>query len=340
MSFGVRARVSLLCIAASMIVAGEASASVTDFTLDVFGATALGGKLLSDQEALITFSVDSSSWKTFTTPDQAIVSTDFIGGRVVTNGETLSFVVPSDNYIAFGYGATDGWGVIGETPAATTTWFPPSEGAAYSPQLVGYEGLTNLAPLGPFAGANLELNLVDGTPLDVQGSSATFGASVRNSGFSPVDPLLPSSATGGAFDFSSPTSGAWFDPPTAHGFTYALSSGDFTTVGAPPLAFGFSPVEVVVAGAVVDVLNPGDDYNFAPGVTRFTLEGITPAVDPADPSAFPTYLAFSGAPRDLTMTPLSSAPEPDGWVLALLGTGALGGALRRAQRRGARPATA
>jgi hypothetical protein len=158
----------------------------------------------------------------------------------------------------------------------------------------------------------------------------TAGAPVL--GASPTDPFLPTSSTGGTMTFEDPSSGSWYDPPMTHGFDFSLSSGDFTEVGAPPVTAGFGPLDVIVDGKVVDVLNPGTSYLFAPGVTEFRLKDISPGVNPSDPTAFPVYLAFSGAPRTLTM---GAVPEPSSWALTLLGVTGCGALLRRRSRQAA-----
>lgn len=159
----------------------------------------------------------------------------------------------------------------------------------------------------------------------------TVGAAVLGAG--PGDAILPSSANTGISVFDNPTSGDWYDPASAHAFHYTANGGDFASVGAPPASLGFGPVKVVVGGTVVDILDAGATYTFGPGVTDFWLKGITPPVDPSDPSAFPTYLTFSGNPLSFSMI---AAPEPSSWALMLLGGGGAGVALRRSRKR-ARP---
>jgi hypothetical protein len=90
----------------------------------------------------------------------------------------------------------------------------------------------------------------------------------------------------------------------------------------------------VVNGVPVATLNPDEHYFFGSNVTTFSLEGIMPPVDTADPSAFPTFLDFTGTATNLTMTALSSAvPEPSTWLLLATGlVGALGYGWRQKRR--------
>jgi REJ domain. len=130
-------------------------------------------------------------------------------------------------------------------------------------------------------------------------------------GSSPTDPILPNSIEDGVFVFQFPLGGNWYDPPFAGGFTYSLTGGEtFSEVGAPPASFGFGPVDVVVGGAILATLNPGEHFLFAPGVTTFSLQGISPLVDTADPTAFPTFLDFTGTPTSLTMAAMVPALNP------------------------------
>ncbi len=188
----------------------------------------------------------------------------------------------------------------------------------------------------PGGGLNFE-HFVNGEGMtDVEAGFNVQSVTISN----PGQPVFPTPGPGEGFQFDTPMPGKWFDPPAANGFEYALNGGgEFTTVGAPPASYGFGTLDVVVNNVIVDTLNPGDFYFFDPGVTDFFLKGISPAVDSSDPSAFPTYLDFSGSPQSLTMTPLSGVPEPATWVAMLFGFAVVGGAVRRAIRAGDRNRT-
>jgi hypothetical protein len=121
-----------------------------------------------------------------------------------------------------------------------------------------------------------------------------------------------------SYYFTNPFSGIWFEPPLASGFTYSLSSGNFTEVAPLPSFFGFGPVSVIVGGVDVGSIDPGDTFDFLAhgldNVSTFSLEGISPELDvgsPNFPTSFPTFLDFTGQPGSLVMTPiLAEAPEP------------------------------
>jgi hypothetical protein len=145
------------------------------------------------------------------------------------------------------------------------------------------------------------------------------------SGLSPTNPILPGRVVPGQFMFANPPPGSWFDPPFADGFTFSLAGGGtFIEVAPPPASFGFVPVELIIGGSIIDILDPGESFVFGPGVTTFSLEGISPLVDAADPTAFPTFLDFTGPATNLTMTALVSSPVPEASTMVLLSTGFAG----------------
>lgn len=149
-------------------------------------------------------------------------------------------------------------------------------------------------------------------------------------GLSPVNPLLPSSTLAHAFTFQNPAPGLWFDSGSlANGFTYSLTGdGTFIEVAPPLDSFGFGPVEVVVGESIVGTLNPGEKFFFEPGVTHFSLMGIS---TDGNPTTFPTYLNFTGTATSLT---ISVVPEPSSWVLLSIGLIGLFGYCWRPKREG------
>lgn len=251
--------------------------------------------------------------------------------QLSTQGQDWEGIVPSNAYLAIGEGANTGYGFIGR-PFSTTPAIPTFD-AFSDPGLAGYDAISSFGPDPISVLWQPDLDIANGPEFILRHvTSASFSAALASPGAAPSDPILPSSSAGGAYLFNSPTSGSWFDPALASGFNYALNSGDFTEVVAPPPSFGFGPLSVVVGGNVVATLTPGGDYLFGPGVASFSLLGISPPVGAADPSAFPTFLKFSGSPSGLSMTALAGVPEPGTWALLLTGLAGLGCSMRSRRR--------
>lgn len=140
------------------------------------------------------------------------------------------------------------------------------------------------------------------------------------------------------FAFDDAQSGAWFDPPSASGFTYAGTNGTlFTGVGLPTLP-GQASYDVCWGNGFGQcaTVNAGSQYFFLNALDAFRVSGIVAPVDPTDASAFPTQLYFEqGTGNSFTMTavlPATETPEPTTWALTGIGLVALGGfaARRRA----------
>jgi len=135
------------------------------------------------------------------------------------------------------------------------------------------------------------------------------GVSPGSSQFSPV---LPIGMRNGAFSFVGVASGAWFDPPTAEGFRYTMTSDSlFTKIDDFPTGFP-EKFTVSVGDRVLGEFGPGDTVDFTDfpggGVEEFTLTGITPFVDPENPMAFPLKLSFNTETADFTMEAIQN-PE-------------------------------
>jgi hypothetical protein len=148
-----------------------------------------------------------------------------------------------------------------------------------------------------------------------------------------IDPLHPT-----VYTFPAPVSGLWYDPPHADGFQYALEGGaTFTSVKAPPASFNFGNLDVFVPGpGIVGTALPGVEFNLVPFNTHvFSLLGIDPPVDVADPTAFPTFLDWTGTATKLTMTALlvrTPVPEPGTLAFLVLGAGVTVGSRRFRKR--------
>lgn len=138
------------------------------------------------------------------------------------------------------------------------------------------------------------------------------------------DAHLPSWEGGESeFIFVEVPSGAWFDPPTAYGFEYTMTSDSlFTQILGFPTGFA-DAFTVSVGGVVLGQFGPGDVVDFealyGSAVASFTITGIDPLVDPDDPLAFPLQLAFDNPTASFSMTPLNAVPEPEEWGTLLVG---------------------
>ena len=171
--------------------------------------------------------------------------------------------------------------------------------------------------------------------------SVTAGA--LSESISQDDPVLPEppapgsgGTTDGVFVFNNVPSGRWFDPPLADGYTFTMISGDlFTAILDFPV--GFSMPFTVTAEGHTWWRGPGQSLDFLAllghGVSSFTVSGITPFVDSANPNAFPLQLAFDAPNASFTMT-ASVVPEPGSLISVSLALGLVG--MYRLRRRGKR----
>jgi hypothetical protein len=157
-------------------------------------------------------------------------------------------------------------------------------------------------------------------------------------GLTPGSPLLPFVPAPGVFDFPAPTPRRWFDPPFVDGFDYSLGSGDFLSFILPP-GFG-TTIDLYVD----DILTASDlsadgltEYFFSAyglsGVKAFSLRDISPLVDAADPTAFPTFLDFTPGSMALTMKAREGAPASVPGPLPALGLSAAFAFSRKLRRR-------
>ena len=147
-------------------------------------------------------------------------------------------------------------------------------------------------------------------------------------GATPDVPVLPFVPAPGVFEFPAPAPRRWFDPPFVDGFDYSLGSGDFLSFILPP-GFG-TTIDLYVGGSLIasDLLADGiKEYFFSSdfglsGVTAFSLRDISPLVDAADSTAFPTFLDFTSGATGLSMRARDGAPASVPGPLPALGLSA------------------
>jgi len=147
-------------------------------------------------------------------------------------------------------------------------------------------------------------------------------------GETPDVPVLPFVPAPGVFEFPAPTPRRWFDPPFVDRFDYSLGSGDFLSFILPP-GFG-TTIDLYVEDVLIasDLLADGvKEYFFSSdfklsGVTAFSLRDISPLVDAADSTAFPTFLDFTPGSSGLTMKAREGAPASVPGPLPALGLSA------------------
>ncbi|MEZ6130828.1 MAG: Ig-like domain-containing protein [Planctomycetaceae bacterium] len=150
-----------------------------------------------------------------------------------------------------------------------------------------------------------------------------------------IDPVVLPDGTPGGFTFTTvapPRIRRWYDPEVAVGYDYEVNPGgdNFTAV---EFVSGFGDdqytIEFIDGAGVMQVVTVGDfelfDFedpaqgNTSGGVSFFRVTGIEPeaGLDPDDPAAFPTGLAFADADDngeaivDFTMTPLATPVAED-----------------------------
>ena len=116
-----------------------------------------------------------------------------------------------------------------------------------------------------------------GMSLQIAGSSIQIPVIVAGSGDTPLNPLVtPSNPNNPVYVFKNPMSGQWFDPPLVEGFDYSLTDGATFTSFTSYFGAGVGPLDVIVGGLTLGIVNPGDTFVFATPVSDFQLTGINP----------------------------------------------------------------
>ncbi len=166
----------------------------------------------------------------------------------------------------------------------------------------------------------LPVGLSAGADIDAVGAIST-AFTPGPTGLDPRDPLLPILVDAvGRFVFNDVPSERWFDPPYVDAYQFQTTDGShFTEVGMPPLdVVGDSDGMYLVTSILgAQSVAAGANLVFASPVDFFTVSGIAPLLDGADPEAFPTYLEFDRPTASFTMTPV---PEPNTVLLAAMTT--------------------
>lgn len=229
-----------------------------------------------------------------------------IGGQELRSIE-FAFQTPAVEFVSAGASLLSMFRSIGSNPAALDS---------------------NSAGGGGFFGVSFNNEAFGSVPLSInleidhiQVNDVVFPSDiVPSTGSEPVPTGFTPLQT---FVFNAPQSGNWFDPPFADGFLYELTGdGEFIEVFGVP---GFLDLQVLVGDLLVEAdLDPGESYVFGPGVKAMSIVGILPPVDAADPTAFPTFLNFSGSPSELRMTALAQGEivfvaEPESIVVMGIG---------------------
>ena len=307
------------------------------------------------------------------TPDQVIVTWDRVGYYSQHTDKLASFqlVLRGPNYqvpadegnIGFFYkdiqwetgDASGGTGGFGGTEATVgfgdgSSTVNPSEFSLPGSQQAGISQLVSNQHLW----FNLD-NQTGGTGGGTGGGTdgGTGGGTGTIEGSTQQNPVLPDIIpVPGVFVFDDAVSGTWVDPPLASGFEYTIQSpnSQFSQILNFPTGIDADNLyNVLVAGTPLGQFGPGQSVDFTAltggPVSSFSVTGINPLVDAANPTAFPLQIAFTTLTADFQMVALqadgtpvttvtTAVPEPSS-TLGLLVFGALGAGsvLKRKQKQ-------
>jgi hypothetical protein len=234
------------------------------------------------------------------------------------------------------------------------------DGLGGSSARVGYSRGTGVA--GTFfelPGSGVNGAFLNGGPNAL--TTGSFGSStpgrylfeVRNGevdlpGLTPDNPFLPNASIPGGpgqspvFFFNNVPGTRWFDPPLVPAFQYSADPGTLFTGVQLPSGFGdnFTLSALGCTQSGVGSLTLIDLTTFCPasggaGLSSFLVSGITPLVDAANPSAFPTFLTFNNPTGSFSMQGIAAVPEP--LTALLIGAGLAGVTRNRMKGRARRP---
>lgn len=182
---------------------------------------------------------------------------------------------------------------------------------------------------GFFSVADQQFNTADG-PLCLFREGVSPSVCGAKPGSTQENPILPDVTEQGRFRFIEVPTEIWYDPPLVPGFNYEMTSDSlFTQILDFPTGIDSDNLFTVSVGeTVLGQFSPGQSVDFVSllgsGVSEFSVTGIEPLVDSADPLAFPLKLAFNTPTASFDMVaitpPTESVPEPmTTWGLLALG---------------------
>ena len=146
-------------------------------------------------------------------------------------------------------------------------------------------------------------------------------------GTSPQSPFLPQQQLPDGSFLINGGSGFWFDPPLANGYRYEMQGDSlFTSLEFAP-GFADSMVLSSPSCVIAGTFGGGDVVDLAGlcggGIAQFSVNGIDPAFDAADPNAFPVKLGFDTTTAEFAASPIP-VPEPGTWAMLACGLALLG----------------